>query len=154
VAAGLRQRDGMIRWCLTTSWSLRSRTGRCSVAGAAAARGRSPVRGIWCPGGRGPLAYIAVIDCSALRAVPLDIALPQAGMLLFYDIQVNRDRKIRNHIRQVQALGINSDNLPTLLTKNHRQPDAYRTRRPCHTTRPGSAAACPQRSHISGQVNG
>ena len=32
----------------------------------------------------GPLSYIAAIDCSALRAVPLDIALPQAGMLLFF----------------------------------------------------------------------
>ena len=32
----------------------------------------------------GPLSYIAAIDCSALRAVPLDIALPHAGMLLFF----------------------------------------------------------------------
>jgi hypothetical protein len=46
----------------------------------------------WLPGaaewpaweGHGPLSYIGAIDCAALRAVPLDIAVPQAGMLLFF----------------------------------------------------------------------
>jgi transposase len=36
----------------------------------------------------------------------------------FYDTQVNRDRKIRNHIRQLQAPGVDPDNLAALLTKN------------------------------------
>ena len=36
----------------------------------------------------------------------------------FYDTQVNRDRKIRNHIRQLQALGVDPDDLTALLTKN------------------------------------
>jgi hypothetical protein len=34
--------------------------------------------------GHGPLSYIGAVDCAALRAVPLDIALPQAGVLLFF----------------------------------------------------------------------
>jgi transposase len=36
----------------------------------------------------------------------------------FYDTQVNRDRKIRNHIRQLQALGIDPEDLTAFLTKN------------------------------------
>jgi transposase len=36
----------------------------------------------------------------------------------FYDTQINRDRKIRNHIRQLQALGVDPDDLASLLTKN------------------------------------
>jgi len=36
----------------------------------------------------------------------------------FYDTQINRDRKIRNHIRQLQALGIEPDDLSAFLTKN------------------------------------
>jgi transposase len=36
----------------------------------------------------------------------------------FYDTQINRDRKIRNHIRQLQALGIAPDDLAAFLTKN------------------------------------
>jgi hypothetical protein len=32
----------------------------------------------------GPLSFIAAIDCAALAAVPLDIALPGAGTLLFF----------------------------------------------------------------------
>ena len=36
----------------------------------------------------------------------------------FYDTQLNRDRKIRNHIRQLQALGVDPDDLPALLAKN------------------------------------
>lgn len=32
----------------------------------------------------GPLSFIAAIDCAALAAVPLDVALPQAGILLFF----------------------------------------------------------------------
>ena len=35
----------------------------------------------------------------------------------FYDTQVNRDRKIRNHIRQLQALGVDPEDLGALLTK-------------------------------------
>ena len=33
---------------------------------------------------RGPLAFIASVDCAALAAVPLDITLPPAGMVLFF----------------------------------------------------------------------
>jgi transposase len=36
----------------------------------------------------------------------------------FYDTQINRDRKIRSHIRQLQALGISPDDLAALMTKN------------------------------------
>ena len=36
----------------------------------------------------------------------------------FYDTQINRDRKIRNHIRQLQAPGVDPDDLAALLTKN------------------------------------
>ena len=32
----------------------------------------------------GPLSFIAAIDCAALAAVPLDIALPVAGTMLFF----------------------------------------------------------------------
>jgi hypothetical protein len=58
----------------------------------------------WLPGsvewpaweGHGPLSYIGVIDCSALRAVPLDVAVPQAGMLQFFyfDGQLDDGRAI------------------------------------------------------------
>jgi len=34
--------------------------------------------------GHGPLSFVAAIDCAALAAVPLDITLPSAGMLLFF----------------------------------------------------------------------
>ena len=34
--------------------------------------------------GHGPLSFVASIDCAALAAVPLDIALPPAGTLLFF----------------------------------------------------------------------
>lgn len=36
----------------------------------------------------------------------------------FYDTQINRDRKIRNHVRQLQALGISPEDLAALVTKN------------------------------------
>ena len=36
----------------------------------------------------------------------------------FYDTQINRDRKIRNHIRQLRALGISNDDITTLLGKD------------------------------------
>jgi hypothetical protein len=36
----------------------------------------------------------------------------------FCDTQINRDRKIRNHIRQLQAPGLAPDDLAALLTKN------------------------------------
>jgi transposase len=36
----------------------------------------------------------------------------------FYDTQISRDRKIRNHIRQLQALGEDREDLASLLTKN------------------------------------
>jgi len=36
----------------------------------------------------------------------------------FYDTQISRDRKIRSHIRQLRALGIDPDDLAALLAKN------------------------------------
>ena len=36
----------------------------------------------------------------------------------FYDTQINRDRKIRNHIRQLRALGISNDDITALLGKD------------------------------------
>ena len=32
----------------------------------------------------GPLSFVAAVDCAALSAVPLDIALPSSGTLLFF----------------------------------------------------------------------
>ena len=37
----------------------------------------------------------------------------------FYDSQINRDRKIRNHIRQLRALGLGDDDITALLSKDH-----------------------------------
>jgi uncharacterized protein YwqG len=34
--------------------------------------------------GHGPLSFVAAVDCAALSAVPLDIALPSSGTLLFF----------------------------------------------------------------------
>jgi len=34
--------------------------------------------------GHGPLSFVAAVDCAALAAVPLDIALPSSGTLLFF----------------------------------------------------------------------
>jgi transposase len=36
----------------------------------------------------------------------------------FYDTQISRDRKIRNHLRQLQALGLNPDDITALLGKD------------------------------------
>jgi hypothetical protein len=36
----------------------------------------------------------------------------------YYDTQINRDREIRNHIRQLRALGISNDEIIALLGKD------------------------------------
>jgi len=36
----------------------------------------------------------------------------------FYDTQIHRDRKIRNHLRQLRALGVSTDDITTLLGKD------------------------------------
>ena len=53
----------------------------------------------------------------------------------YYQARLNTDRKLKNHIRQIQALGFD-----VTITKP-RNPISSLTR-PDHRTRPGSAAAC------------
>jgi hypothetical protein len=87
------------RWLrlLRPAAALRCAGPGASVAAVLGGQPRLPAATEW-PAweGHGPLSYIGAIDCSVLRAVPLDIAVPQAGMLLFFyfDGQLDDGRTI------------------------------------------------------------